>query len=75
MKCFVFVAQFITMFAVMSNVHNTMAHSPIRVAAVQGVIGLAWVVNVNAVSNGGWRIRALYILGGMAGAACATALS
>lgn len=70
-----FAAQFTTMFAVMSNVHATMSHSPIRVAATQGLIGLAWVVNVNAVSTGGWRIRALYIVGGMAGAALATALS
>jgi len=70
-----FSAQFVTMFAVITNVHNTVAARPIAVAAVQGLIGFAWVVNVNAVASGNWWTRGAYIAGGMLGASLGTHLA
>jgi len=69
-----FSAQLATMLAVMVNVHLTVQDRPLAVMAVQGVIGLAWVVNVNAVAKGTALTRAAYIAGGMLGAGLGTIL-
>ncbi len=69
-----FSCQFATMVAVTYNVHQTVADRPLVVAAVQGIIGLAWVVNVGAIANGTWVTRTAYIIGGMIGSAVGTML-
>jgi len=67
-----FCAQAITMGAVMTGVHNTVAGNPLRVMALQAVIGAAWCVNVSCITNGSRLAKVCYVLGGMVGAAIGT---
>lgn len=69
-----FLVQGWTIFFVTANVHQNVGGHPLRVAALQVFIGSAWVVNLGAISRGGWPTRVAYVAGGALGAALGSVL-